>query len=95
MKLIKDNNAGVLVAWITVIFGLFFLVAAYAMFVPMANIIQDTLIELGSPYAPQMLLRQMLVWTFVGMGVGCIAFGLLYSYADTLSSTQVDVQRWI
>ena len=81
-NLIKDES-GVILAWASAILGLVFLIMAYAMFVPLGNIIQDNLIELGSPYAPQMFLRKMFIWTFVLMGAGCIAFALLSSYLNT------------
>ena len=93
MKNIIKDESGMLLAWISAIIGIVFLIFAYAMFMPVANIIQDSLIEFGSPYAPQMFLRQMLVWTFVIMGAACIIFAIASSYVHTYDQGQVDAYR--
>ncbi len=76
-------------AWIVAMIGVFFLTLAYALFMPVGNLIRDIFIELGGEYAPMMFIHQLTVWTFVLLGVGCIIYAIACSYMDTWDSGRV------
>jgi len=76
-------------AWIVASVGVFFLMLTYMLFIPIGNILRDTFIEIGAEYAPIMLIHQMVVWTFVLLGVGCIIYAIASSYMDTWDSGRV------
>lgn len=80
--LIKDERA-ILDSWVFVIFGLFILLVAYILLVPIDNMIAYRMIELGGPVNPINWVRKMMAWGFGVMGVGLIIYGVMRSYKST------------
>ena len=83
MRKIISDESGTLWAWVEVLLGLFILLVAYVVGVPLDNFIAKSMIELGAPLAPTEFLQKLLVWTFVGMGVLLMLFGYASSYKKT------------
>lgn len=72
-----------IVEWILGIAGLLFLVIAYALFMPVANILIGNFVEAGAPLAPMMWIRFCLIIAFLIFGILCLVYPFLSSYRKT------------
>lgn len=83
MKIISkfhNDERGVILEWIVGLFGVFMLIAAYAIFAPVGNILIKTFVENGAPYADLIFIRKMTIWAFAIIGVLCIMYPFIASY---------------
>jgi hypothetical protein len=89
----KDES-GMIIEWLVGLIGLLFLVVAYALFMPVENILIDTFVENGSPLAPNMFIRQMEIWAFLIFGVLCLAYPFVSTYRKTYDSGIQQMGGW-
>ena len=73
---LHNDERGNIWAWLEVIAGLFCLIVGYTIGIPLNYIVANMLIEVGAPAASIFFLEKLLVWTFIGMGILLIAWGL-------------------
>lgn len=80
IKALINDEGAVLIAWIAVLTGLFFLSIVVLFILPITNLIAEQMIELGGPYTQISFIRRMSAWSLGIMGVGLVAYGLMRSY---------------
>ncbi len=77
----KDNESGqILLEWIVGIACLLLVVIAYAVITPSFDKLIDALVITGAPISPMMFVKQCYVWSFIIMGVACIAYPFIAGY---------------
>ena len=75
--------------WVIGLFGLFFIILAYALFMPVGNLLIAAFVENGTPIAQLVWTRNMMIWGLVMLGVLCIAWAFMSSYRKTYDTGEI------
>lgn len=75
-----NDERGVILEWIVGLFGVFMLITAYAVYMPVGNILIKAFVENGAPLADLMFIRKMVIWSFAILGVLCMMYPFIASY---------------
>ena len=88
----KKNNSqpnAIILEWIVGLFGVFFIIVAYSLFMPVGNLLIDAFVEAGTPVAQLIYIRQMMIWGVVMMGILCILWAFMSSYRKTYDTGEI------
>ncbi len=88
MKNKTNQPNAVVLEWIIAIIGVFFIIMAYAFFMPLGNILIGVFVENGTPQSQLLFARNMSIWSFVFVGLTCLLWAFFSSYRKTYDTSQ-------
>lgn len=85
----KSQPNGIIMEWIVGLFGVFFIIVAYSLFMPVGNLLIAAFVEAGTPIAQLIWMRNMSIWGLVMLGALCIIWAFMSSYRRTFDQGEI------